>query len=99
MNFLLRDLKAKGVMQNDCIAFNDDGLIKNMMARFPGRAIMHMGDGVSPGPYWSVHACDVATLVAAGYKVRVPAKLPEATRDESDPPPSGCINPAGLGRP
>lgn len=98
MNFLLRDLKAKGVMQQDCIAFKDDSLIKNMVARFPGRAIMHMGDGVSPGPYWSVHACDVASLVAAGYKVRVPANLTEAPRDESDPLATCSSSSAGLGR-
>jgi hypothetical protein len=73
MNFLLRDLKAAGTMVHDCIAFNDDKHVKNMMEKFPGRAVMHMGDGVTPGPFWAVHASDVKTLVAAGYILRVPA--------------------------
>lgn len=73
MNFLLRDLKAAGTMEHDCIAFNDENNLKNMVARFPGRAIMFMGADVSPGPYWAVQASDVAALVAAGYKCRVPA--------------------------
>ena len=78
MNFLLRDLKAQGVMQHDCIAFNDEKNAKNIMARVPGRAIMFMGAGVTPGPYWAVHSSDVPALVAAGYNCRVSA-IPEST--------------------
>lgn len=73
MNFLLRDLKERGTMTCDCIAFADDRLIGNIMAKLPGRAIMNMGEDVRPGPYWAVHAVDVPALVAAGYVVRVPA--------------------------
>lgn len=73
MNFLLRDLKAAGTMEHDCIAFMDDRHIKHMMEKFPGRAVMHMGDDVRPGPFWAVHASDVPALVAAGYRVRIPA--------------------------
>jgi hypothetical protein len=73
MNFLLRDLQAKGVMRHDCIAFNDDRHMKKMMTTLPARAIMHMGDNVRPGPFWAVHAEDVPALEAAGYTVRIPA--------------------------
>lgn len=59
-------------MQHDCIAFNSDALIKNMLVKLPGRAVMHMGDDVRPGPFWSVHPEDVPALVKAGYTVRVP---------------------------
>ena len=69
MNFLLRDLKQSGIMRHDCLAFNERHLIDHMLKAAPGRAIMHMGDKVRPGPYWAVHADDVPALVAAGYRV------------------------------
>jgi hypothetical protein len=74
MNFLLRELKRDGTMRHDCIAFNEPHLVPVMMERAPGRAIMHMGESVRPGPYWAVHAEDVTALELAGYKVHRPAE-------------------------
>lgn len=68
MNFLLRDLKAAGTMRHDCIAFNDPKTGHGIMDKIEGRVIMHMGAHVTPGPFWAVHASDVPSLVAAGYK-------------------------------
>ena len=78
MNFLLRKLKESGTMTCNCIAFNEEQLGKNIMLRFPGRAIMYMGDDVRPGPYWAVYAVDVPALVAAGYRIRLPPAGPSS---------------------
>lgn len=67
MNFLLRQLKADGTMLNDCIAVSSRGQAELLMESAAGRAIMHMGTGVRPGPFWVVHGSDVESLVAAGY--------------------------------
>lgn len=69
MNFLLRELKAKGVMQKDCIACAsaDQAATLASAAKTLPRAVFFMGSKVRPGPYWAVHEEDADSLTAAGF--------------------------------
>lgn len=69
MNFLLRKLKADGTMVHDCIAFANESQAEKILVSAPGRAILHMGEGTHPGPFWAVQPEDAEALVAAGYRL------------------------------
>ena len=69
MNLLLNRLQTEGVMQHLCIPLANHAQLTRADETLRDRAIFFMGDGVRPGPYWAVHAEDMAALEAAGYKL------------------------------